>query len=187
MQDFRGAVGKWVAVKFSCVCFSLPLSYPFSFIPCLLDPLSHHLSSFHLLSSLLLLDFFPSFIPLSYSPFPSSFSHLLPPSSPLNPPWKFSTPLIKLSKLSESTGCTIAVKAENLNPGGSVKDRAALYLIKEAEEKGGWSQCTHGHMILHHSTNHSIKLYWNKSWVCYMVFLNWLARACALNKLHLPK
>ena len=33
-------------------------------------------------------------------------------------------------------GCTIAVKAENLNPGGSVKDRAALFLIKDAEEKG---------------------------------------------------
>ncbi len=48
-----------------------------------------------------------------------------------------STPLIRLNKLSEETGCTIAVKAENLNPGGSVKDRAALYLIKEAEEKGG--------------------------------------------------
>lgn len=46
------------------------------------------------------------------------------------------TPLIKLNKLSEATGCTIAVKAEMLNPGSSVKDRAALYLIKEAEEKG---------------------------------------------------
>lgn len=33
-------------------------------------------------------------------------------------------------------GCTIAVKAENLNPGGSVKDRAALFLVKDAEEKG---------------------------------------------------
>lgn len=47
-----------------------------------------------------------------------------------------STPLIRLGKLSEQTGCTIAVKAEFLNPGGSVKDRAALYLIKDAEEKG---------------------------------------------------
>ncbi|KAL5474601.1 hypothetical protein EMCRGX_G026573 [Ephydatia muelleri] len=46
------------------------------------------------------------------------------------------TPLIKLNKLSEATGCTIAIKAEYLNPGGSVKDRAALYLIKDAEEKG---------------------------------------------------
>ena len=53
---------------------------------------------------------------------------------PLPPP--FSTPLIRLGRLSEETGCTIAVKAENLNPGGSVKDRAALYLIKDAEEKG---------------------------------------------------
>jgi len=47
-----------------------------------------------------------------------------------------STPLIKLTKLSKQTGCTIAVKAEFLNPGGSVKDRAALYLIKQAEEEG---------------------------------------------------
>jgi cysteine synthase A len=46
------------------------------------------------------------------------------------------TPLIKLKGLSEETGCTIAVKAEHLNPGGSVKDRAALYLIKDAEERG---------------------------------------------------
>jgi len=70
-----------------------------------------------------------------------SLTHLFPPTnllifllSSIPQP---STPLIKLSKLSEATGCTIAVKAENLNPGGSVKDRAALYLIKEAEEKGG--------------------------------------------------
>ena len=34
------------------------------------------------------------------------------------------------------TGCNITVKAEYLNPGGSVKDRAALYLLKDAEEKG---------------------------------------------------
>ena len=47
-----------------------------------------------------------------------------------------STPLIRLGKLSEETGCTIAVKAEFMNPGGSVKDRAALYLVKDAEEKG---------------------------------------------------
>ena len=46
------------------------------------------------------------------------------------------TPLIKLEKLSDQTGCNIMVKAEFMNPGGSVKDRAALYLIKEAEEKG---------------------------------------------------
>ncbi|HEV8029430.1 MAG TPA: pyridoxal-phosphate dependent enzyme, partial [Stellaceae bacterium] len=37
------------------------------------------------------------------------------------------TPLIKLRRASEETGCTILGKAEFLNPGGSVKDRAALY------------------------------------------------------------
>src|SRR5512138_1168004 len=46
------------------------------------------------------------------------------------------TPLIRLRKASELTGCTILGKAEFLNPGGSVKDRAALYIIKDAEERG---------------------------------------------------
>ena len=45
------------------------------------------------------------------------------------------TPLIKLRVASEITGCNIYGKAEYLNPGGSVKDRAALALIKDAEEK----------------------------------------------------
>ena len=46
------------------------------------------------------------------------------------------TPLIKLQRPSEETGCTILGKAEFLNPGGSVKDRAALFIIKDAEERG---------------------------------------------------
>ncbi|MBD3882235.1 cysteine synthase A [Phormidium tenue FACHB-886] len=46
------------------------------------------------------------------------------------------TPLIRLNSFSEETGCNILGKAEFLNPGGSVKDRAALYIIQEAEEKG---------------------------------------------------
>jgi len=46
------------------------------------------------------------------------------------------TPLIKLQAASEATGCTILGKAEFLNPGGSVKDRAALGIISDAEEKG---------------------------------------------------
>src|SRR6202012_4297171 len=46
------------------------------------------------------------------------------------------TPLIKLKKASELTGCTILGKAEFLNPGGSVKDRAALAIITDAEKKG---------------------------------------------------
>ena len=44
------------------------------------------------------------------------------------------TPLIKLEKFSKEVNSTILVKAESLNPGGSVKDRAALYLIKNATE-----------------------------------------------------
>ncbi len=46
------------------------------------------------------------------------------------------TPLVKLKKASEQTGCTILGKAEFMNPGGSVKDRAALYIIKDAVAKG---------------------------------------------------
>ena len=42
------------------------------------------------------------------------------------------TPLIKLHKASELTGCTILGKAEFLNPGGSVKDRAAKYMVLDA-------------------------------------------------------
>src|SRR5579871_6619192 len=46
------------------------------------------------------------------------------------------TPLIKLRAASEATGCTILGKAEFLNPGGSVKDRAALFIVRDAEERG---------------------------------------------------
>lgn len=46
------------------------------------------------------------------------------------------TPLIKLKAASEATGCTILGKAEFLNPGGSVKDRAALFIIRDAEKTG---------------------------------------------------
>ena len=46
------------------------------------------------------------------------------------------TPLIRLRKASELTGCTILGKAEFLNPGGSVKDRAARAIILDAEKKG---------------------------------------------------
>jgi cysteine synthase len=46
------------------------------------------------------------------------------------------TPLIKLKGASEATGSTILGKAEFLNPGQSVKDRAALYIIRDAERKG---------------------------------------------------
>jgi cysteine synthase A len=46
------------------------------------------------------------------------------------------TPLIRLNSFSDETGCEILGKAEFLNPGGSVKDRAALYMIQDAEKKG---------------------------------------------------
>ena len=46
------------------------------------------------------------------------------------------TPLIKLRAASELTGCTILGKAEFVNPGGSVKDRAALFIILDAEQRG---------------------------------------------------
>jgi cysteine synthase len=46
------------------------------------------------------------------------------------------TPLIKLRRASEATGCTILGKAEFMNPGGSVKDRAGLFIITDAEKRG---------------------------------------------------
>jgi cysteine synthase A len=46
------------------------------------------------------------------------------------------TPLIRLNSFSDETGCEILGKAEFLNPGGSVKDRAALEIIEDAERKG---------------------------------------------------
>jgi cysteine synthase len=46
------------------------------------------------------------------------------------------TPLIKLRRASELTGCTILGKAEFMNPGGSVKDRAAKYMVLDAERRG---------------------------------------------------
>ena len=46
------------------------------------------------------------------------------------------TPLIKLTAASEATGCTILGKAEFMNPGGSVKDRAALAMIQDAVRSG---------------------------------------------------
>ena len=46
------------------------------------------------------------------------------------------TPLIKLARASEMTGCTILGKAEFMNPGQSVKDRPARQMILEAEKRG---------------------------------------------------
>jgi len=46
------------------------------------------------------------------------------------------TPLIRLRKASEMTGCEILGKAEFMNPGGSVKDRPALFMVLDAEKKG---------------------------------------------------
>ncbi|WP_417308672.1 cysteine synthase A [Devosia sp.] len=46
------------------------------------------------------------------------------------------TPLIRLNRVSDETGCEILGKAEFLNPGQSVKDRAALYIVRDAEKRG---------------------------------------------------
>ncbi len=46
------------------------------------------------------------------------------------------TPLIRLRRASEATGCTILGKAEFMSPGGSVKDRTGLYIIADAEQRG---------------------------------------------------
>jgi cysteine synthase len=46
------------------------------------------------------------------------------------------TPLVELRTLSKFTGCTILAKCEHLNPGGSIKDRAALYMVEKGERNG---------------------------------------------------
>src|SRR5204862_6253061 len=46
------------------------------------------------------------------------------------------TPLIRLNRASEATGCEILGKAEFMNPGQSVKDRAALWIVRDAERRG---------------------------------------------------
>ncbi len=46
------------------------------------------------------------------------------------------TPLVRLRRASEETGCEILGKCEFLNPGQSVKDRAALHIVLDAEERG---------------------------------------------------
>ena len=46
------------------------------------------------------------------------------------------TPLIRLHRASEATGCEILAKAEFMNPGQSVKDRAALWIVRDAERRG---------------------------------------------------
>jgi cysteine synthase A len=51
------------------------------------------------------------------------------------------TPLIKLERASEETGCTILGKAEFMNPGQSVKDRAALFIIQDAVQRGTLRPC----------------------------------------------
>ena len=51
------------------------------------------------------------------------------------------TPLIRLRGPSEASGCDIYGKAEFMNPGGSVKDRAALAIIEDAEERGDLRPC----------------------------------------------
>jgi hypothetical protein len=72
----------------------------------------------------------------------SSFSFPLPPLLPSLSRFNDfcssvgNTSLIKLRGPSESTGCEIWAKCEWENPAGSVKDRAALFIVKEAEEKG---------------------------------------------------
>ena len=46
------------------------------------------------------------------------------------------TPMVRLNRASEATGCEIWGKAEFLNPAQSIKDRAALYIVRDAEKKG---------------------------------------------------
>ena len=66
------------------------------------------------------------------------------------------TSLIPLKKASEETGCTILGKAEFMNPGGSVKDRAALYIIQDAITSG---RLKPGGTIVRYSGKHRHRSY----------------------------
>ncbi|MFN7672663.1 MAG: pyridoxal-phosphate dependent enzyme, partial [bacterium] len=57
------------------------------------------------------------------------------------------TPLIRLKRASEMTGCDILGKAEFMNPGGSVKDRAGLGIITDAEARGALKPGTPGTIV----------------------------------------
>ena len=52
------------------------------------------------------------------------------------------TPIVKLNKIGKALDCELYAKCEFLNPGGSVKDRIAAYMIEEAEKSGfiAWDQ-----------------------------------------------
>lgn len=74
-----------------------------------------------------------------------SSATVVPHKQPVAPPLRIchgfrdtvgSTPLLRLRKASEETGCTVWGKCEFLNPGGSVKDRPAVFMLKKAEEEG---------------------------------------------------
>jgi cysteine synthase A len=64
------------------------------------------------------------------------FATAMPASGPLLEDLVGNTPLVRLSGPSERTGATILGKCEFMNPGGSVKDRAALFIIRDAEASG---------------------------------------------------
>lgn len=66
------------------------------------------------------------------------------------------TPLVRLTTLSEKTGCTLLGKLESANPGGSVKDRAALAMVEAAEHSGDLTQG--GHIIEPTSGNTGVAL-----------------------------
>lgn len=50
------------------------------------------------------------------------------------------TPLVRIKSLSDATGCEILAKAEFLNPGGSIKDRIALHMVRKAADCGRLSK-----------------------------------------------
>ncbi len=58
------------------------------------------------------------------------------------------TPLIRLRKASEITGCTILAKAEYANPGGSIKDRTAKFIVEDAEARPTAAELVGGHWLV---------------------------------------
>ncbi len=85
------------------------------------------------------------------------------------------TPLLRIASLSEATGCTILAKAEHLNPGGSIKDRAALAIVDAAEKSGQLRRGVGGLIVEGTAGNTGIGLALvalARGYLCYIVMPN---------------
>ncbi len=86
------------------------------------------------------------------------------------------TPLIRLKRASEATGCEILGKAEFMNPGGSVKDRAALGILQDAVARGALTPGKPGDraIIAGSVTNDAAKELFPQGWDAPKPYIRWV-------------